>query len=83
MNNLICQLLGARDGKKLGLSWDHMFSIPTHPNWGCSKLLPDDCRTAPATPGLLKIVIKKDICIQGVSKKTPFNTTNSGAKYFC
>ena len=30
-----------------------------------------------------KIVIRKDIYIQGVSKKTPFNTTNSGAKYFC
>ena len=26
--------------QKLGLSWDHMFSIPTHPNQGCSKLLP-------------------------------------------
>ena len=28
------------DGKKLGLSWDQMFVIPTHPNRGCSKLLP-------------------------------------------
>ena len=33
-------MVGARDGKKLGLSWDHIFSIPTHPNRGCSKLLP-------------------------------------------
>ena len=34
-------LVGAGDGKKLGLSWDHLFSIPTHPNRGCSKLLPN------------------------------------------
>ena len=26
--------------EKLGLSWDQVFSIPTHPNWECSKLLP-------------------------------------------
>ena len=25
-------LVGAQDGKKLGLSWDHVFSIPTNPN---------------------------------------------------
>ena len=46
MNNLIFQLkrygwlVGAQDGKKWGLSWDFEFAIPTHPNWGCSKLLP-------------------------------------------
>ena len=34
-------LVGALDGKKLGLSWDHVFSIPTHPKQGCSHFLPD------------------------------------------
>ena len=52
-------MVGARDGKKLRLSWDHVFSIPTHPNRGCSKLLPKGvCRTAPSTPGLLIILFR-------------------------